>query len=805
VHRLFGLIGLLVFVGAGLSLATLHPGFRISTILAALLFVSLYLWLQRSLPTRRGSLALSGLREAVEVYRDDRGVPHIYARNLHDLYMAQGYVTAQDRLWSMDLHRRTASGRMAAVFGPALLTLDKHFRTLGLRRAAEASLLEYSPTPRRYLEAYAAGVNARIDEDRLPPEFRVLRYRPEPWTPTDTLVLAKYLAYTLGGDWAGKLLRARLVQTVGAEKASELFWSPPDLEQLAVLEEIPLPDVDELLGLAAQTVNESVGSNSWVVAGSRTRSGAPVLSNDPHLAVSTPSPWYQAHLTGPDHAADVIGVTLPGVPGVILGHTRDIAWGMAAVNADVQDIYVERVHGEDPSLLRCGADWERATLIREEIWVKGAAKAVSHEVMITRHGPIIARGDQVALALRWTGLDPSCDWETFLNINQARTWADFRRALQTFSGPVQNFVFAGRDGTIASKVAGSIPIRSSGDGQAPALGWTGTGEWDGRVPFDTLPELVNPPEGYVVAACQSEWAPPYRAKRITEMLRPGADLTIADMRRLQNDVLNLHARTLVQTLLHALQEGLRQGAHPEVLTDAEKTALLLISGWDCEDSREGAAPVLWHQWYLFLLEGIFRPQMGLRLYDQFISCGQAVTLADRLILQVAEGGDSAWLPREGDQGLCRIALRSFRRSVALVSAKHGQATKRWRWDREHRIRFDHPLAAGSRIFKALLNLGPFPVGGGPHTVCSQGYHQLNPFTVSVAAPWRQVVDMAALNEAEDVCAPGQSGHPMSIHYADQMAAWLKGETHPRLFRHDEIRQLPRFVLLPSPGRQGKGV
>ena len=810
-QRLFGLTGSVVLISAALALLTRHLVFRISTVVSSFVFVWLYLWLQRSLPTRRGSLCLQGLKEAVEVYRDDRGVPHIYARNLHDLYLAQGYITAQDRLWSMDLNRRAASGRMAEIFGPDLLKLDKHFRTLGLRRAAQASLLQYSPRARGYLEAYAAGVNARIAEDRLPPEFRLVRYRPEPWDPVDTLVLGKWLAYAQSGNWAGELFRARLVQSVGAEKAAELFWLPPDLDQLMGMEEIALPDVDELLELASQTVHHAVGSNSWAIAGSRTRSGTPLLANAPELAVGSPSLWYQTHLTGPDHAMDVIGVTVPGVPGVIMGHTRDIAWGMSALNADVQDIYMEQCHPNDPSLFQYQGHWERASQMREEIRIKGSARPVIHEVLVTRHGPVIARGQQAALALRWTALDPSCDWETFLNINRARTWADFRRALQTFAGPVQHFVFAGKDGTIARKAAGSVPLRARGDGQSPVPGWSGDFEWDGWVPFDTLPESINPPEGYIVAANQdmvssesphalgSEWAAPYRASRISEILRSRADLTSPDLRDLQNDRANLQARTLVQTLLHAVQEGLRQGAHSEVLSEFEKASLLLISGWDCEDAGESAAPVLWHQWYLFLLEAIFRPQMGLALFDQFIASGQAVTVADRLIQQVSEGGGSAWLQREGEAGLGRIALRSFRRAVALTAAKHGRVTKRWRWDREHQIRFDHPLATGSWLLKGLLNLGPYPLSGGPHTVSSRGYHPLQPFTVTFAAPWRQVVDLAALGKTEDICAPGQSGHPLSIHHADQMAAWLKGETHPHLFRHDEIRKLPRFVLQPSGG------
>lgn len=781
--RLFGTLGLFILVSAGLALGTDSLFFRLLTLVLGLAVVGLYLWLHRSLPPRSGALCIKGLRETVDIYRDARGIPHIYACNLHDLYLAQGYVTAQDRLWAMDLNRRTASGRMAEVFGERMLELDKHFRSIGLRKAAESSYQAYSPAVREYLQAYAAGVNARIAEDRLSPEFGLLRYRPEPWTPADTLLLGKYMAYNLSASWTGDLFRGQLVQAVGAEKAAALFWETPDMEALEALEEMVLPEADRLFAVAAATVRETLGSSAWAVAGARTRSGSPILGSDLQANVRNPSRWYQSHLIGPD-GLDVSGVTFPGVPGIFMGQNRAISWGAANAYTAVQDLHVERIHPANPP----------AAVRTEEIQVRGMAQPVQHEVMVTRHGPVIARANGTALALRWTGLEATRELEAVLLINSAATWSEFKHALESYDGPPLDFIFAGHDGTIASRLAGAVPLHTHGN-QAPLPGWTAEREWNDRIPFAEMPESVNPAEGFLVGAYG--WAPSYRIQRMRERLSGTTDATLSRALDLQHDRTNLHARALLPVLHHAVQEGLRQGVQVEALSETEKHALLLLSGWDCLEEAQSPAPSLWHQWYLFLMEGIFRPQLGLALFDQFLTCGNATQVTDRLVRNVAEGGDSSWLSREGEDGLNRIALRSFRRAVALVAAKQGRRTERWRWDLEHRIRFVHPLSDASSLMRWILDLGPLPVGGSGQTVWSQAFDSLHPYAVSACSLWRQVVDLGTAEGAQDVCAPGQSGHALSPHYGDQVPAWLNGEPQVRLMRHDSIRSLPRFVLMPE--------
>ncbi|MDF2626296.1 MAG: penicillin acylase family protein [Symbiobacteriaceae bacterium] len=802
VLRLFGYGGLCVLFSAIITLATNAPFFKGLTLVTAVAIVGVYVFLRRSQPRRNGSLTLPGLREQVDVYLDDRGVPHIYAKNDHDLYMAQGYVTAQDRLWTMELQRRIASGRLAAIFGEKVLELDRHFRTLGMHRCAEASVPLHSREAIEALEAYAAGVNARIAEGRLPVEFSLLRCRPDPWTPADSVLVGKYAAYYLNGNWGRELFRGKLTQSVGAEKAAELFWLPPDSELLHIIEATPLPDVEKLLDIAAATINETSGTNGWVAGGSKARSGAPLLANDPHLEAGNPAVWYQTHLVGPA-GLDVTGVTLPGVPGVVLGHTREIAWGATNLNADCQDVYLERANPANGAEFLFEDRWEPARRMLETIQVRGT-QPVQHEVLVSRHGPIIARGEETALALQWTALEPSADLEPFLAMNRARSWEDFRAALTTHMAPAQQFLFAGKDGTIASKAAGKVPVRSHGTGQALLPGWTGAWEWHGSIPFADLPEVVNPPEGYIAPVTSeaenvplgSGWFPPYRAMRIADRLRGAGDLTIEKMEQLQVDSANYHARSLLQTLLNAVQEGLRQGPHPETLSEREKRAMLLLSGWDCCEGSDSAATLLWHHWYLFLLEGIFRPQMGLALFDRFVANGMPEQVTDRLIHHVAQGGSSLWLDAEGENSLSRIALRSFRRTVGYLSAKHGASPERWRWGKEHMVTFRHSLTPHMGWLGFFLNVGPFPLAGSEVTQNRPGFSQLQPFQVTVAPTWRQVVDLGQPDESRDVCAPGQSGHPLSPHYADQLTSWLKGDLQPQLTRHKTIQTLTCLHLKP---------
>ena len=511
---------------------------------------------------RESTLELAGLGAAVTVRRDGRGVPHIEAANDADLYFAQGYATAQDRLWQMDLLRRTARGELAEIFGDAVLGEDKRRRTYGYGAVAERALTHASAQTRASLEAYARGVNAYIEsrdgkskERALPPEFQLLQYRPRPWQPTDSVVLGKIFAELLSTTWQADLLRASLADLPPARREALLPEHSP-LDVLVVgTDEVRqkgggagvkrgaggwrkkpgvaayragtrredatsaaayagLLEEAETFLAATRSSLERVGlytedraaSNNWVVSGKRTASGKPLLANDPHLPASAPSIWHMAHLTAP--GVNVAGVTAPGAPGIIIGHNESVAWGMTNLGPDVQDLYRERFNPERPTQYMTPRGWREAEVRREEVRVRKnplspETEAVAHEVTVTRHGPVVVESGGARYALRWTALDPSAaDFDAFYRLNRARDWDGFRAALSTYMGPTQNFVYADTKGHIGYYGAGLIPVRRSGDGSVPYDGATDEGEWLRNIPFAELPHLYDPPSGLIVTANQ---------------------------------------------------------------------------------------------------------------------------------------------------------------------------------------------------------------------------------------------------------------------------------------------------------------
>ncbi len=799
-------------------------GLRIlaSLLLALLLLVALaatagVLLARRSLPQVSGEVALPGLRAPVTVYRDARGVPHVFARNEHDVFFAQGYVTAQDRLFQMDLSRRAAAGRLSEVIGEKTLDVDRFFRSYGLARAARLSLGATSERSLAALEAYADGVNAFIRQasgaGRLPLEFRLLGYVPEPWAPLDTLMIAKFMAYDLGGNAAAEVWRYQLVQRVGLEKVLELGPEyPPDAPtHLRYLTELEVGLAGVPMDLL--TSREGLGSNNWVLAGSRTASGRPLLANDPHLGLGAPSIWYQTHLSVAGRW-EVIGVTFPGAPGIVVGQNGHVAWGVTNVGADVQDLYLEIPNPQNPREFLYEGRWRPARVVVEEIRVKGRSEPVRHEVLITRHGPIItpvvgSRDNRptAALALRWTAHEATREVDALLKLNLARNWREFREALRYFEVPAQNFVFAATDGTIAYRPNGRYPIRNKGDGLFPVPGWTAEYDWTGWVPWEELPEAVNPPQGWLATANARpvddgypyflgvSWAPPYRFARLVEVLSQARDWTVDDMKALQVDATNLQARELVPLVLPAIRAGLDAAGGP---TATERAALEALDAWDRVDSADAAGPAIWHTWYRHFQRELFLDEMGDELFGRV---PDAVQVTDRLIREAAAGRVASWFndvrtpEREGFEA---IAAGGFRTAVAELEASLGKRVDRWRWGAVHQVGFNHPLGSVPLLGR-LLNVAPRPVGGSGVSLVATGFRRTGPgFSVTSAAPWRQVVDLAdPAGNSWDVMVPGQSGHFFSRHYADQVDDWLEGRAGRQLAREADLEGFRRLVLRPE--------
>jgi penicillin amidase len=771
-----------------------------------------YAYVRRSVPPRRGTLRLNGLNATVEVIRDRWGVPHVFAQDVRDALFAQGYVHAQDRLWHMELARRLASGRLAEIFGPETVEADRLLRRVGLHRAAQAEVSRVSPEGLSYGEAYAAGVNAFLQTvgRRLPPEFLILRFRPEPWTAADSLAIGKYVAWMLSGNWDTEIVRSWVVERLGPEVAAQMeplypaglpVILPPGTESrglgLSVLDE--LRKVEELAGARGG------GSNNWVVDGSRSTTGKPLLANDPHMPLQMPSIWYEVHLKGGD--LNVAGASLPGVPGVVIGHNARIAWGITATMTDGDDLFLERINPDNPRQYEYKGIWVDGDLLREEIEVRGQAQAVVEEVLVTRHGPVIGPavpGENRVLALRTTASEPSQQARAISALNLAGNWQEFREALRLWPAPPQNFVYADVEGNIGYQMAGLVPRRAKGYGLVPSPGWTGEYDWTGFIPFEELPFVVNPGSHYVVTAnnqivdddypyfLSAEYIDGYRAQRIVQLLEAKAKHSTDDFRAIQTDVYSIPGRELAEHML-ALQPANE---------DAQR-ALNFLRVWDGRVAADSVAATIVEAFYLNLLRRTLGEKLG-PLTDYFLGKEVHPAIPDASyfvrctswLLRLVREQPADWFP---GRTWGEVMEQSLADTVAELRRQLGDDMSRWTWGRIHYAPFEHVLGR-VRALRPVFNRGPVPVGGDMTTVAAACYLGNRPFGVhSYAASYRQIIDLNDFNRSLAILPGGQSGHPASRHYADMIGAWARGDYHPMPFDRTEVERHAegRLTLTPA--------
>lgn len=753
----------------------------ILVILVLLITVFLNFYTLRSLPKTTGEVYLKELKNPVSVIRDEKGVPHIKAENLHDLYYAQGYVEAQDRLFQMDLSRRQASGRLSEVVGKATIDRDKFFRTIGLRRAAEESYQQYSSEGKNVLKWFADGVNAYIKEaissKRLPIEFTLLNYQPEKWTPIDSLTIGKYMAFDLGGHWNEQAFNYWALKNLSEEKAKELLPSYPTDAPLIISQ---LKDSQINIGKSfASAIKPPVfnGSNDWVVSGDKSVSGKPLLADDPHLSLATPSIWYQMHLQAED--MNVSGVIFAGIPGIILGSNEHIAWGVTNTGPDVQDLYIEKRNPINAKQFLYNDQWYDATVINEPIKVKGE-KTIPYKVTITKHGPVISEfayhnKDNAVFSLQWTALEPSKELEAVLNMNRAKNWNEFERALLDFHTPTQNFVFASDDGTIAYKANGKIPIRKKGDGLYPVPGWSDEYGWKGYIPFDQLPKVVNPIQGFISSAnnkvideqypyhISNVWAQPYRQTRIQEVLNSKQKLSIRDMESLQMDQINVSATEFVPQFLEVLNKA--------PLTDIERKAINELKKWNYKDDKEFAAPLIYNLWMKEMPNVLFEKEIPKDVLDLFEGESQAI---DQLIRNALSGNEGAWVKERG--GIQVVLQKSLKNVLSGLKDHYGDKPSAWKWGDYHKLYFAHPISSSSSVLAWIFNREkPVPVGGSKVTV--QAASNRDDGIVDHGASWRFVIDTSDMNTSYHIVGPGQSGNVRSNWYHDQINDWVNGNYH----------------------------
>jgi penicillin G amidase len=834
---------------------------------------------RRSFPQVDGEVSVVGLNDQVEVKRDANGIPQIYADTTNDLFFAQGYVQAQDRFYEMDFRRHLTAGRLSELVGEDAIETDKFVRTLGWRDVARQEMEELRPSTRRYLEAYADGVNAYIEDKsagELSLEYTLLSvtgpdYAPDPWTPVDSLAWLKAMAWDLRGNMNDEIDRMLATQTLTARQVEELYpdypygrhdpivtgkvrkgrfraapaasagssarleRSAPQFTRSAPRLRLSADTIDVLRDVqwASDQIPDLVGSagglgsNSWVVSGDHTDTGAPILANDPHLAPSMPGVWYQMglHCTEVTTSCpfDVSGFTFAGMPGVIIGHNDRIAWGLTTMYADVTDLYLEDVD-ENAGTYRYGSRELKLRTHTEEIRVAGEADPVRITVRATRHGPLISDVDDDAadagriaaaatagdetdstsyeVALRWTALQPGRTMDAVFGINQASNWKQFRRAAKHLDVPSQNLVYADVDGNIGYQAPGRVPIRRLGDGRWPVPGWDPRYDWRRDIPFRKLPSELNPDDGYIVTANQavtdsdypylltSDSAYGYRSDRIEQLLHTDGELSVDDMTEIQNDTYNANAARVVPYLQDIRLPG---GYY--------RSGQRLLADWDFTQPADSGAAAYFNVVWRDLLALTFEDQLPEEVWPD--GGERWFVVVSRLL----DRPTSAWWDdvdtdqvRESRDDILRQALLDARDDMTMMQARDSDE---WSWGHIHELNLENPTlgTSGIGLVEQLFNRGPYEVGGGDGTVDATSWDAAKGFGVTAAPSMRMVVDLSDFDESRWIQLSGESGHAFSGNYADQTSLWVDGETLPWAYSSDAVDAANAHELVLTPSDQ----
>jgi penicillin G amidase len=755
---------------------------RIFTGLLALLLVlggGLYLYLLSSLPQTDGRLAMPGPKAEIRIERDADGVPLIIAQDDEDAAFGLGFTHAQDRLFQMELQRRYGAGRLAEIFGTEALATDRQVRVLGLYRAAEAEIPFLSMGVRHGLEAYAAGVNAFLASRRgaLPPEFLLLRFAPEPWQPADSLVWGKLMAVRLGGNYRGELMRARMARTIPAADLAFLFPEYPKDAPTTLSDILPIYHrlaLDLLYETLPPVVGPIYASNNWVVDAHHSSSGKPVLANDPHLEFGAPGFWYLARLKTPQH--EIAGGTAAGSPFVLVGHNERIAWGLTTTTADVEDLFIERIDPADPGRYLTPQGTAPFVLRQERILVRGAPP-VDIAIRTTRHGPVLSdvlppgaadSGFVLALATTFT-IPEDRSAEALWELNRAADWPSFREALRNFVGPMENIVFGDVDGTIGFIAPGLVPIRRSGEGWLPAPGWTGEYDWVGFVPFDALPSATNPHSGRFVSAnnkivpagypyfVSRDWDLSNRAERIEALLAAIPIQTPASSAAIQADTLSLMAERIVPLMTRI------NGAD-----ETSSEAIRRLRRWDFHMDRDRVEPLLFTAWLREFSRKIFLDRLGEAATGYW---DLKPRVMEAVLTQHEDWCDD---PKQHEDKGCAARLAdALAAALAQLRQAYGADMTQWRWGRAHAAGFANPVFSRIPVLRDWLGVSIPTSGGydtldrGPSTIRDDA----QPFAQRFGAGLRFITDLAAPNDAIMMITPGQSGNPLSGHFADLLRRW----------------------------------
>jgi penicillin amidase len=770
-----------------------------------------------ALPEYKGELTVAGLSKEVTVYRDNRGMPHIYAENEHDLYFAVGYVMAQERLWFMDLIRRATTGRLSEVMGETMAETDKFLRCLEMTAKSKMVLSNEDPVIISWLQAYADGVNAYIDDagKKLPPEFRILGYKPDPWKLEDIANIIGYMGWDLAKDnLSQEIFYYRLAQKTGIEKASQLIpdWKTenPVVFPDFILNDTLLREAQDFISsmdkLKALGVVSFSGSNNWAVSGKRTETGKPVLSNDMHLGFGSPGIWFQMHQVVPGKL-NVTGVAVPGQPFIVCGHNEKIAWGVTNLMVDDVDLFAEKINPENENQYYFNGEWKDILAKKEIIKIKGD-KQDSIVIKYTHRGPIISGYRNIqdaALSMRWSGYDLSDELRTVCLLNRASDWNDFRSAIRTFRAVSQNFVYADVDGNIGLNTGGGIPIRQ-GNGAFIRNGETEGSDWKGYVPFEQLPFSYNPEKGYVSSAnnktvtegypyyISSAFALPYRINRVRQMLDEKEIFNIEDFKRMITDQHSDYAALMTPFIL-------KLNDRKDRLTPAETNALNTLTGWDYDMNADLIAPSVFEFFRISFTKNLLSDELQ-ELFDNFISVSSTYNVTtDYYIYRILKTGPDEWVDNINTQEketLDDIILKSFKDCVGAMTAQMGEDQSKWKWGNIHKITIEHPLGSAVPLLDKVFdfNSDEYPVGGSDHTVSPYSFEP--GFIVDHGASERHIFNTANWDESLTVIPTGASGIPASEFYLSQTKTYINKEFYKDAFSEGAVKAAAKYILKLKP-------
>lgn len=811
---------------------------------------------KKSFYEESGRITVRGTFDKVDIYKSELGVSQIFASNENDMYFALGYMHAQDRLWQMDFARRVAEGKLSAILGKSALQYDILFRTIGINKVAEKIYPRLSLKSKSILQSYSDGINyfIRANSKNLPLEFDILNYKPEPWKAEHSLMILRLMAWELNLSWYSDVMFGQVIKKVGIENAKDFFPDYPEDAPVVVSDGQKKTGIDSVRSGAGKVRPTSLsndvieknysalfdlgkgyfnissgfrkfaglegihaGSNAWAISGNRTENGKPIIANDPHLALLAPSRWYEVSLYDYQKKYSVCGFSIPGIPGIAIGHNDVVSWGLTNLMLDDADFYILKKDSSDAHRYFLNNELLTLDSSVENIRIKDVPDEYSFTAYHTKLGPVVSNlektgfagkqnfkmPDSEILALRWTGYEFSDEIESFYKINNSGGWNDFRNALSSFGSPGLNFIYADTSGNIGYQAGGLVPVRSAMQSEYNAL-IPSSGEilWNGFVPLNELPSAFNPKEGYIVSAnnrpskdlrhyISNLYEPPYRAERIEELINSSPLLTANDVKRMQNDVYSLQAKEFCSYLFTSFGDSTK-------LTAEIKRFLNLLRKWDFEFKPTSPAATLFAQFEIELYKNLYKDVLGEEVFEDYLFLKNIPVRNTAKLLK--QNSSSLF---ENDFSKEQILRKSFYDAVSALIVKYGSDENKWEWGDVHKVTMKHPLGEVPAL-SSMLNIGPFKIGGSGTTVNNLEYGfsaalSTDKFECYLGPSMRMICDLSFIRRYFSILPTGESGQPLHRNYNDQARLWLNGDYKTVSTDFDDLKKqnLKVLTLLPS--------